>query len=75
MPILNESRGGTSSKDANIDDARKIVPSPPKVIVRSTFSWKSWGDQASIVPEYVGKGKSAWTSLAARSSRRAFVKG
>lgn len=35
--MLKASIGGTESEVANKDDACKMVPSPPKVAVRSTF--------------------------------------
>ena len=37
MPILKESIGGTEGVVAKREEARRMVPSPPKVAVKSTF--------------------------------------
>ena len=37
MPRLKERIGGTEALCAKRDDACRIVPSPPKVLVRSTL--------------------------------------
>lgn len=37
VPILNESIGGTEGTVAKREEARRIVPSPPNVAVKSTF--------------------------------------
>ena len=43
MPILKESIGGTDGAVAKREEARRIVPSPPKVAVKSTFWVRSAG--------------------------------
>lgn len=37
MPMLNDRMGGTSQDVLKREDACRIVPSPPKVVVRSIF--------------------------------------
>lgn len=39
--MLKDRMGGTEREVAKIEDAWRIVPSPPKVTVRSTFE-ASW---------------------------------
>ena len=36
--MLNERIGGTDGDVAKSEEARRMVPSPPKVVVRSTLS-------------------------------------
>lgn len=48
VPMEKLSTGGTGPVLKRLD-ARKIVPSPPRVIIKSTGIWLS-GDQGSIVP-------------------------
>ena len=38
--MLKERMGGTEREFANMDEAWRMVPSPPKVVVRSTL-WES----------------------------------
>lgn len=50
MPMLKESIGGTSEVVAKREEARRMVPSPPNVAVRSTF-WASeeWADSEMVL--------------------------
>ena len=43
MPILNERIGGTEVAEEKREEARRMVPSPPKVVIRSTLEWRSAG--------------------------------
>ena len=40
MPKLKDRIGGTEDAEAKREEARRIVPSPPKVATMSTFSAK-----------------------------------
>ena len=42
VPILNDRIGGTDAADAKSEEARRMVPSPPKVVITSTFSWRAF---------------------------------
>lgn len=42
--MLNARMGGTEADVANREEACKIVPSPPNVVVRSTF----WAREATF---------------------------
>jgi hypothetical protein len=71
--MLNDSIGGTLFVVANKDAACKIVPSPPKVVVRSTLS------QYSVLPPrpatYIGNGSSLSMSCATVGSNMSETSG
>jgi hypothetical protein len=66
--MLNDKTGGTFEQVAKSEDACKMVPSPPKVTVRSTFSCSAVGF-SSRQAEYTGKESDACTSAAVFDSR------
>lgn len=43
VPMLKLKIGGTEGEVAKRDEARRMVPSPPKVVIRSTLSANSVG--------------------------------
>ena len=44
MPIAKERMGGTEGEVENREEARRMVPSPPKVAARSVFWVRRLGD-------------------------------
>ena len=72
--MLNDSIGGTEGVVAKREEAWRIVPSPPKVAVTSTFPLRREDELFAIVPEdcgkvYRGKGTRGWSSCADEASR------
>jgi hypothetical protein len=73
VPILNESTGGTFGEEANSADAWRIVPSPPKVDIKSTFLLYAKVSPAPGV--YTGKERDSWISAAALGSMTSEIDG
>ena len=74
--MLKDSIGGTEGAVAKRAEARRIVPSPPKAAVKSTFWVKreeSFTPFGSMVVSrgfvYRGKGNRVWSSNAGAGSR------
>lgn len=68
VPILNDRTGGTLKHVAKRDDARRIVPSPPRVMIRSILSCNA-DNCLSRGAEYTGNGREECTSSAVFGSR------
>jgi len=49
VPMLKERMGGTEAVVAKREEAWRIVPSPPKVVVRSTFGARGEGSGVGLV--------------------------
>lgn len=57
--MLKERIGGTEGDVAKREEARRMVPSPPKVVVRSTLSGSSVDVGLDLGEELVGVGEGA----------------
>ena len=71
--MLNDSIGGTEGAVAKREEAWRMVPSPPKVAVTSTFALRRGEGLFAIVPEgcgnvYRGKGTREWSLYADEAS-------
>lgn len=67
--MLKDRIGGTSEVVANSEEACRIVPSPPKVAVKSTFSDSGTRGGVSDCGLYTGNEKEVWRELASSGSR------
>jgi hypothetical protein len=65
VPMLKDSIGGTLVVVENKEDAWRIVPSPPRVVVMSTFLGRL--DVVEVV--YTGKEKDSWSFCATSGSK------
>ena len=57
--MLKERIGGTEGDVAKREEARRMVPSPPKVVVRSTLCGRSVDVGLDLGEELVGIGEGA----------------
>lgn len=81
--MLKERIGGTEGVVAKREEARRMVPSPPKVVQRSTFGvrdavvevWEEDEESVSVGGEYMGKGRRERSSSAAEGSRMKDIEG
>ena len=73
--MLKDNMGGTTSEVANMDEACRIVPSPPKVATRSVFRGNASRASSDVDVEYTGNGKSACTSVAVVGSSKISIDG
>lgn len=67
--MLKDRIGGTSGEVAKSEEACRMVPSPPNVAVKSTFSASDTKGEASDCGLYIGNEKEAWRELASSGSR------
>ena len=65
MPMLKERIGGTWRSVEKSEDACRMVPSPPRVVVRSTFLVRS----SDVLVVYIGKGNRLWICAATAGSK------
>lgn len=77
VPIAKLRMGGTEGECEKRFEARRMVPSPPRVHMRSVFVERRAGTEfcAGSVYVYIGKGRCWWSSLAAEGSRMMLIEG
>ena len=62
--MLNDRMGGTCNVVLNSEEAWRIVPSPPRVVTRSTFAGRLLDEVV-----YIGKGRERWICVATGGSK------